>query len=132
MGLFVCDIHGAQNLVAVSPRFAKACDAKKTIPADWVCLVIIQSDEHATWTRFVDIDDVRAAGLDPQKTPLILTDRNRSARQLNDRLLIKTLFPPRAGLHRCQACLAQAIEPDDAPHLQMPAPDCGAAQPAQP
>lgn len=46
--LFICDLHGRQDIVSTSVRFKQALEAGRPIPADWVCLVIVQIFEIRT------------------------------------------------------------------------------------
>ncbi len=70
----------------------------------------------------MDVDTVTAAGLDPHGGPIVLKDREVDARRLNDRLVIRKLFPGlSAAVERtCAACLAQAIDSLSAEHLKVP------------
>jgi hypothetical protein len=116
---FVCPVHGPQSLVGVSTRFADACEGHTPLPADWVRLVVVRGTDRVAW-HLVDVEALVALGLDPRARLLTLHDRDRSARRLNDRLLIQTLFPPEPPRRACQACLVQAVVPPDAPHLRWP------------
>jgi hypothetical protein len=114
---FVCSDHGPQPLVGVSARFDAA--PQRAIPAEWACLVVVRGTEGVSW-HLLDVEAVAAAGLDPRQSPLTLYDRDRAARQLNDRLLIQALIPSQPPRTMCRACLMQAVAPADAPHLRLP------------
>jgi len=119
--LFICRTHGHQGLVPTSHRFSEALDSGESIPAEQVCLVLVMGEARCNWYH-LDQDVVREAGLDPAGSPIVLKDRNVLERQLNDRLIIRRLFPGLGATVKraCKECLAQAIHRRDAAHLRIP------------
>lgn len=84
----LCPKHGAQGPASTSARLAEALWAGKSIPEDWVSLVIVQEADQSSF-HIVDSQRIVEAGLDPAASPFLLRDRDIAQKQLNDRLLIK-------------------------------------------
>ena len=118
-GIILCPKHGAQGPASTSARLSEALWEGKSIPEDWVSLVIVQEADQSSF-HIVDSQRIVEAGLDPAASPFLLRDRDIAQKQLNDRLLIqKILHAERQAPRVCARCLAAAVQPQATPRLAM-------------
>lgn len=119
-GVYICPTHGKQGLTGASQRLYEGLHSGAGIPADWVSMVVVIR-ESGGYPYLVDSQKLIDAGLDPACSPLLLRDRNRKQRELNDRLLIQRLTKCGASrLGACRHCLAEAIRPQGTARLEFP------------
>ena len=116
MGYFyVCERHGHQPLVPVSPRFRQAiADGRPALRSQLVTLVILH--EKSATGQAMDVEVLRSLGIAHAGARVTLRDRDKARRQLHDRLAIRRIFSgPEPGM--CKACLHEWADAarDDGP-----------------
>lgn len=111
MSLAICKKHGKQDYVATSPLLADALDRERPIPeaAALVLLRIDGMEEHGKISEHWFDREFLSAFLDgPVPDVVVLRDRSKREKSLNDRFKIRKIFL--AAAHCCPACLYDAVE----------------------
>lgn len=107
MSPFLCKKHGMQTLVLTSPEFSertKSC--KKIKKSEALLLTIKHVDSDSTY--YIDFNFFNEFIPERNKENLILLDRNRSKKELNDRLIIQKILKEMVSV--CPECLKESIE----------------------
>jgi hypothetical protein len=102
-----CKIHKVQSFILTSPRFAEAIEHRENLSTDEVITLKIHS-----YGKIYDykIDDafIKEFNLSPVDDEVILRDREKTEKKLNDRLLIQKIT--RAMKYVCPLCLSEVFK----------------------
>jgi hypothetical protein len=97
-----CEKHGVQQFVIASPRLAAAISLGKLIEATDIRKIKIEY-LGKKFEYFVDSEFLKEFKIDLNEPTIILKDRDKASKQLNDRLIIQKIA---AGMKWvCPVCL---------------------------
>lgn len=101
-----CEKHGAQQFVMTSPRIAAAIVRGQSIKETELRKLQIES-LGKTFEYFVDSEFLDKLKIASDERTLILKDRDKRAKQLNDRLIIQKIVREMKWV--CPVCLKSVI-----------------------
>ncbi|MEJ2610103.1 MAG: hypothetical protein P8179_08425 [Candidatus Thiodiazotropha sp.] len=109
MGPGICEKHGSQNYVLTSPLLEKAIiDGKQIQKTKLIQFKVESFDLDGEFNYVVDIEFLsKFMGVSSDQV-VILKDRDKASKQLNDRLLIQEIL--REMKHVCPVCLKDTQE----------------------
>ena len=106
MKLGYCDKHGFQPFVVTSPRLVHAVLHDDLIMEDEICsFKIIEYDR--TFDYFVDVGFLKNFEIALTIEPLILKDRDKILKKMNDRLIIQKIIKEMKWV--CQECFKNGL-----------------------
>jgi hypothetical protein len=107
MSPFLCKKHGIQNLILTSPKIANAVnDECKTFDDKIIWLKIESSGNDSKY--YVDCDFLEGFMPEKIKKEVILKDRDKEKKELNNRILILKIFKKMATA--CPECLKDSFK----------------------
>lgn len=102
----ICNRHDAQRFVLTSPRLASAVTGGEDMEGLNARTLRIEG-ATGSFEYLVDSEFLEGLGISSKQSPVLLKDRNRVSRQLNDRLAILRLMRDMRWV--CPACLHAAV-----------------------
>lgn len=94
--------------VATSPRLAAAISSNESMPPEEIRYLRFRNDGKS-YERAVDSNFLEKFGLPVNDAVVILKDRDKALKQLNDRLLIQKIIREMKGV--CPLCLDGVLHP---------------------
>lgn len=108
MGWVFCEKHPRQGLVLTSPKFVASAKCNEFVGSDDIRYINIHSDGRMGRNP-VDRVFFEKLGFPVEHFFVILHDRDKIARQLNDRMLVLKIKREMAGI--CTDCLDAVLPP---------------------
>ena len=102
-----CKKHDVQSFILTSPRFAEAVERRENLSVDEVLTLRIHS-YGKIYEYKIDDTFMEEFSLSPADGAVILYDREKTKKKLNDRLLIQKIT--RAMKYVCPVCLSEVFK----------------------
>lgn len=105
----ICEKHGIHNFILTSSDFSSAIDEGKTLDSSDAYKIRTNSLEKINET-IVNENFFRRFFEESEGLEVLLVDRERSLKKMNDRLLIIKIFSDPELRYVCPVCLNQLFE----------------------